>query len=201
VEAEYNNRRDHEDARPFRTLAAQIGAASKTKSGEKRADMATAFSQLVQRKDSPTRFQPVAKEEIQQLAKRGNEIQQSRGQRKALETKAADPPAEKAPAKKEPVRVNLPKSPIVAKPVDQLGKGQAPPKRHQVPAPDPKVEPKPKKPVISPDAPKPVPQAKQPDPKPEPAKPAPKEKPQGDSKDKPNKDDEKKPKDAHGEKP
>ena len=100
VEAEYNNRRDHEEARPFRTLAAQIGFdASKQKPGEKRANIATAFSQLVQRKDSPMRFQPVAKEEKQQLARRGNEIQQSRGQRKAVEVKAADPSPEKSAKK------------------------------------------------------------------------------------------------------
>ena len=40
-----------------------------------------------------------------------------------------------------PGRVPLPRSPIVAMPVDELGKGHAPPKMYEAPKPDPKVAP------------------------------------------------------------
>jgi len=146
LQAEFQHRRDHENARPPRTLAAQRGlSTSAVKSKEKSLVLATSLDQLAKRKGSPMRFQPLAKEERQRLAQHGQEVQKFREERKTLETKAPHPSAETRSKGSEPARVRLSKSPIVAKSAAQLGKGQAPPKRHEVPKPDPKVEPKSKK--------------------------------------------------------
>lgn len=143
VQADFQNRRDHEDARPPRTLAAQMtlsahGAAPKVASFA----VAAPLDQLTKRKDSPMRFQPLPSAERQQLAQRGREIQTYRGQRQKLETRTSGAPAAKAPKTAEPARVKLPKPLIVAKPPNQLGKGQAPPKRQEAPQPDPKIQPR-----------------------------------------------------------
>ncbi len=142
VQVQYQSRRDHEDARPPRTWAAQVQLS--TGGGEPRAKsliVATSLDQLAKAKDSPLRFRPVAKEERQQLGKRGQEVQGFRATRQKVETEAVPPAADKAAKQPGPIKVKLPRSPIVAKSADQLGKDHAPPKPHEAPKPDPKVEP------------------------------------------------------------
>ena len=146
VAADFQNRRDHEDARPPRTLAAQIELVSRAvQPHEQTRVIATSLAQLAQRVRSPMRFQSVAKDERQQLAQRGPQLQKFREERRQADTKAAGTAAAKPSKESEPPRVKLSKSPIVAKPASALGKNQAPPKPHEVPKPDPKVEPKPRK--------------------------------------------------------
>jgi hypothetical protein len=100
---------------------------------------------MVKTKDSPIRFQPVAKEERQQLSRRGKEVQTSREQRRTLEAQAVSTTDRKPGAVNEPARVQAPRSPIVAKQANQLAKNQAPPKAQRAPKPDLKVQPKPMK--------------------------------------------------------
>jgi hypothetical protein len=136
VETSYQYRRDHETARPPRTWAAQRNINPGTpESKQNRALVATSIDQLAKRKDGPMRFQPVAREERQQLARRGQEVQTSREQRRTLEAKTSDTPARKPGTVFEPVKVTLPRSPIVAKPANQLGKSQAPPPAPPLPTP------------------------------------------------------------------
>ena len=143
VEASYQYRRDHETARPPRTWAAQRNINPRTAESEQnRLVVATSFDQLAKRKDSPMRFQPVAKAERQQLAQRGQEVQKSRDQRRTLEAQAVDTTARKPGGVFEPAKVTLPRSPIVAKPANQLGRNQAPPKAQPAPKPDLKLQPK-----------------------------------------------------------
>ncbi len=143
VEASYQYRRDNETARPPRTWAAQRAINPATaESKQNRVLVATPMDQLVKRKDSPVRFQPVAKVERQQLAQRSQEVQKSRDQRQTLEAKAVDTTARKSGGVLEPAKVQLPRSPIVAKPANQMGRNQAPPKAQQAPKPDLKVQPK-----------------------------------------------------------
>src|ERR1035437_3662758 len=143
VEASYQYRRDHETARPPRTWAAQRNINPGTaESKQNRVLVATSIDQLAKRKDSPLRFQPVAKEERQQLAQRGQEVQKSRDQRRTLEAKAVDTTARKPGGVFEPAKVTLPRSPIVAKPANQLGRNQTPPQAQQAPKPDLKLHPK-----------------------------------------------------------
>ncbi len=89
------------------------------------------------------KFQPVAKAEREQLSQRGQEVRQSRDQRRTIESKAGDDTIRKPGAVIEPAKVPLPRSPIVAKPASQLGRDQTPPKAQSSPKPDPKFQPKP----------------------------------------------------------
>jgi len=143
IEASFQYRRDNESARPPRTWAAQRTINPGTaESGQNRMLMATPIAQLATRKDGPMRFQPVAKQERQQLAQRGQEVQKSRDQRQTLEAKAVDTTARRPGAVIEPAKVTMPRSPIVAKPANQLGRNQAPPVAQTAPKPDLKVQPK-----------------------------------------------------------
>lgn len=134
----FKHRRDHEDARPLHTLAAQIKF---TTSGQKSTDRSLVFAalldQLAKRKEHPIRFQSVATKERQQLTQRRQEVQKFRGERQRLETPAS-PAATSA-------KVRFSRSPIVGRSIDQLDKHQAPPKRAAAPEPDLRVEPKPRK--------------------------------------------------------
>ena len=146
VEADFAHRRDHEEARPPRTWTAQR---DRIKQGAKDDDQsvvaAASLEELTKSKESPIRILPVAREERQQISQRGQEFRKSRVERQKLETDATSPPAD-APVKTiKPVKVKLPRTPIVAQPVERLGRDDAPPKAIDAPQPDAKVEPKPRK--------------------------------------------------------
>jgi hypothetical protein len=143
VQAQFQRRRDHEDERPPRTLAAQIAFTKSAVTSAKRGLMVAArLDQLAKRNDTGMRFQPVVKEERHTLARRGQEVQKFRQQRQKLETTAVHRSEEKASRQSEPARVKFPKSPIVASRANKLAKDQVPPKRQQAPQPDLKVQPK-----------------------------------------------------------
>lgn len=92
AQASYQHRRDHETDRPPRTWAAQRNIRPDTTATQRnRMPLATPIDQLATRKDSPMRFQPVAREERQQLAQRGQEVQKSREQRRTIEARAVEP--------------------------------------------------------------------------------------------------------------
>ena len=171
VETAFRNRRDHEDARPPRTLAAQRQLiTSAVKSKTPMPVIAVPFAQVAKSKDSPIRFRPVAKEERQLLGQNGQEVRKFREERQKLETRALDTPdtpAGKPPKVVELPRVKLPRSPIVSKPVPELDKQWAPPETHQAPTPDPKVEAKPRKARGNPDSPRSEPTVKKDEPAPE----------------------------------
>lgn len=144
VEASFQYRRDHETARPPRTWAAQRNINPRTAESEQNhLVVATSFGQLAKRTDTPMRFQPVAQAERQQLAQRSQEVQKSRDQRRTLEAQAVDTTVRKPGGVFEPAKVTLPRSPIVAKPANQLGRNQTPPKAQAAPKPDLKLQPKP----------------------------------------------------------
>jgi hypothetical protein len=143
VETSYQYRRDHETARPPRTWAAQRTISSRpAESRENRVVVATTINVMVNRKDNPVRFQPVAREERQQLSKRGQEVQTSREQRRTLEAQGVETAVRKPGEVLEPAKVQAPHSPIVAKRANQLAKSQAPPEVQRAPKPDLKVQPK-----------------------------------------------------------
>lgn len=163
----FTYRREHPDARPHRTLLAQREwSGRRGGSGETRIEVAASFNLRAKRNDGGARLQRIDRSERNELAQRGRAIQATRGERQKLETRAAASPSElrsrnnekQAGANEsrtgekvrrstavEPARVKLPKAQVVAKPTNQLGKGQAPPKRHKVPEPNPKIEAKPKR--------------------------------------------------------
>jgi len=136
VKANFQRRRDHEGARPPRTLAIQRRHSTNTaRSNEKSLVIATPFAQLAIRKDSRIRFQPVAKNERQQIVQRGQEIHKFRQERYRRETTAAKTPAKQHSKAFQPSKVRMTRSPIVARSAAQLGKGHAPPRRYKAPKP------------------------------------------------------------------
>jgi hypothetical protein len=189
VRSAFEYRRDHEDARPVRTLAAQIKL---TTSGLKSTDRSRVFAesldQVANRKEQPVRFQSVAKQEKQQLTQRRQEVQKFRGERQQLETPARVAATEKPSRLSEPAKVKLRRSPIVGQSIDKLDKDRAPPKRPEAPKPDLKVAPRARKAADTAEPRRAEPKAKK-------AEPA--QQPKGDSKNK----DKDKDKEKHNDKP
>lgn len=154
VDADFRRRREHIEARPPRTLAAQLTLnTSGLKSRESGLMVAASLDQLAKSKENPIRFQAVDTVEKQKLVQRGKEVRTFREERQSLETAIENPSAEKPFARSEPVKVRLPKSAIVARPTEELGKDRTPPKRQDAPEPDPKVEAKPRKARVKVEAP------------------------------------------------
>jgi hypothetical protein len=173
VAADFQNRRDHVEARPPQTFAAQgvVGG------GKARPALAVPFAQFTKNQNGPLRFQAVDPAERQKLAQHGQEVQRFSASRQKLESSAAPAavPGAKAPA---PARVKLPVSPIAARPAAAVAKDHVPPQAHVAPRPDLTVEAKPRA-TPSPLQPKPRVET-QPQPKAEPRveRPAPQPQPQ-----------------------
>ncbi len=145
IQANFQDRRDHQEARPPRTLAAQNALVAGAGNPKNRGFVAaTSLGQLAKRQDSPLRLQPVAKDERRQFAQHGQDIQKFGQDRKALEATVARSPADPLSKGSEPSRVKLSVSPLASKPVDQLGNKNVPPRAHEVLKPDLTVEPKPR---------------------------------------------------------
>ena len=90
VQADFQRRRDHEDARPPRTWAAQRALMTRDASSNQTSFVVAApLDQFAKSKDRPLRFQALGQEERQRLAKHGQEIQKFRRERQKLETRAA----------------------------------------------------------------------------------------------------------------
>jgi WXXGXW repeat (2 copies) len=144
IQADFQNRRDHENARPPRTWADQRAriASAGTPSGQNLV-VAASLDELTKSKENSLRLQSVDKAERQQLAQHEQAVRQLREQRQKLEDQAADLAAAKSKSAREfqPAKVKLPPSPIVAPPADRLGKDHAPPKLHEAPQPDLKIAP------------------------------------------------------------
>ncbi|HUG93417.1 MAG TPA: hypothetical protein VML55_21440 [Planctomycetaceae bacterium] len=147
VQADYQHRRDHEDARPPRTFAAQRELARK---GLAEQDQGRVFArpleQFTKARDNPIQFQPLDDEDRQRFGRVGRDVRTHREERQKLEAQPVDPAAERPAREIKPARVRLPRSPFVAKPAEQLGREQALPPRHQAPEVDPRVQPKPRQP-------------------------------------------------------
>jgi WXXGXW repeat (2 copies) len=224
VEADFRHRRDHEDARPPRTFAAM----KQTKSQDKSVIVATSLDELAKSKDSSVRFESLDESKRKEIGKRGQEVHKLREDRQKLEAKEAAKPAEKPGAKPvekpvekatkptekssekpEPGRAKLPRSPVTSKPADKLGKDNAPPKAHEAPKPDMKVEPKPRKAEDKPkppredvkEKPKGKPENKPQDESKSKPKAESKETPKGEPKEKPKSEAKDKPKDKDKDKP
>jgi hypothetical protein len=143
VEANFSYRRDHEDARPLHTLAAQVRyRQSDARRGERSYALASSVESYSRATDSPVRFRRVNDYERRLVAQRGQDMQHFRKERQRAEVGAS---AERTSNRSEPIRVKARRSPIGARPADRLGKNDTPPRRPEPPKPDPKVERKPKK--------------------------------------------------------
>ncbi|HSY18464.1 MAG TPA: hypothetical protein VK815_09035, partial [Candidatus Acidoferrales bacterium] len=92
VEVSYQDRRDHVDARPPRTWAAERTLDSGPAMARlNHAPMAMPLDQFAKRNDNAVKFQPVARAEQQQLAHRSQDVAKSRTQRQTLEARGVNP--------------------------------------------------------------------------------------------------------------
>ena len=155
LDTDFRHRREHIEARPPRTLRAQISLnTSGLTSRSSGLVIAASLDQLVRRTDSSMRFRAVDSAERQTFVTRGREVRKYREQRQEQETHAAVGSADERAHKSAPVRVVAPRSPIRATRPNELGKDRAPPPRHKAPEPDPRVEAKPRKARAKADSPK-----------------------------------------------
>jgi WXXGXW repeat (2 copies) len=145
VQAAFQNRRDHENARPPRTWVEQRARiASGGTPNQQNLVVAAPLDELAKSQGNPLRLQPLNKTQRQQFAQHEQAVHQLREQRQKLESSATGTTLTNDPKQFKPTRVRLPASPIVAKSPDPLEKPYAVPKSHQLPQPDLKVEPHPR---------------------------------------------------------
>jgi hypothetical protein len=139
---DFDNRRDHEDARPPRTWAGfGLRTARDATSNVGLPGVAGLLDNLGRRADSPVRFQPVNPAERQQFQQNAQDVQRLREQRQKLDAEGGAP-AGTSPREFTPTRAPLPGSPIMVKPGVEVGKDRVPPKNYDAPKPDVSVEPK-----------------------------------------------------------
>ena len=143
----YRNRRDNAAERPPRTWSARRGPETAAAGrAENRVQVTASVDLLLTRKASPVRFQPVTDDERRDLARRRQDVQRSRDERRTLEARTQDRTHQGPGLAPRPVTVQPPKSPIVARQPSQLRPDRSPPPRPpKAPKPDLRARPQPVK--------------------------------------------------------
>lgn len=134
-EADYQRRRDHDNERPPRTWSDQRGF----RSGPQNRAIGAPLDEWARRRDNNVRVQVVAERERQQLARRNQDVQKYREQRRTLESPGANVGRR---SETEAVRVNAVRSPIVAPPTGRFRGNPRPPKAPRLPTPDASIQPR-----------------------------------------------------------
>ena len=171
----YNYFLENRDERPPHTLAAfEQFTAQPDQNRRVEATFVAPLAQFVASKETTIKFTPVNEEERNLFTRRGREIREFGDQRKTLATQTPDAPVapdgvkpgKGKPGKEtlpltEPVRVKIPRSPVVAKVVEQPKTEDIPPQNPEVTATPRKdgapLDPKRPGAQPTPDAPPPVP--------------------------------------------
>lgn len=145
MEANFNNRRDHEDQRPPHTRAAEgLYNASNVTARVGLPGVSALLNDLGRSEDSQYRFRTMDQTERKQYSQHGQNIQRFREERQRREVNEMVAPAETRSKKFVPNRVKFSESPITAKTGSNREKNYTPPKRYKDPEPDPKVIAKPR---------------------------------------------------------
>jgi hypothetical protein len=145
IEARFVYRREHEEARPPRTLSAQIKLASnKDIRTQKSLIFAESLWKVSKSQSGPTRFRPVDAEERKSLVAKTKEVRRFGVERQILETGPAGASRERSTMGTERGKVRMPASPILAK-KGMSSKAQVLPPQPQLSELDTTVEPKPRK--------------------------------------------------------
>jgi hypothetical protein len=144
-EADFANRRNHDDFRPARTWTDQRRIDLHNAQARQRGlALGTPLDELRRNQNNRLRFQPVDQAERQRLAQQGQEVQRFRQERQRLESNTAAGPTGTRGNEFARGRVRLPGSPIVARPGDALAKDHVPPRINEAPKPDYRVAAKPR---------------------------------------------------------
>ena len=141
-QADFENRRDHENLRPPHTRANQ-GVTGRGGVASAVLDIVgQSLDQASQSRTGAWRYQSIDQAERQRLSQHGQEVYRFRDQRQQWETQAAATSAADPAHHGGPARMKLPSSPIVARSVDQVGKGHTPPRAYAAPPVDRVVQPR-----------------------------------------------------------
>jgi hypothetical protein len=144
LEADFQNRRNHENLRPARLWDGQRGVGARgLQPGGTNPVLAMPLNDYRKNKNSPLRFQPVNPSERTQFTQHAKDVQRFREERQKLETNTAGAPVDTHAPGFAPGKVKLPGSPIVGPPAVNLDKGQTLPKRLDAPKVDTRVQPTP----------------------------------------------------------
>jgi len=144
LQADFQQRRDHEELRPARTFASQ----QQRRQGNNRnmnSVIAEHLDHFRNTKENSIQFQQVDSDHRQQFNRLRQEAQTLREQRQQLEAKAIDATATPPVRGGSTARVGLPQSPFVAKRPDEFGKNSRPPKSHAQPELDSRLVPQPRR--------------------------------------------------------
>jgi len=142
AKANFQNLRDHKDARPPHNWAAQRALAGRTETLKGRnTRVVTRLEELAQHKDGPYRFKPVDQGERQRFGQSGQAYRKYLQQRQLSEANTASTPGGVPATSAGPERRKFSQSPFVAPPADQVDKNSRPPQRHEVLKPDLTVQP------------------------------------------------------------
>jgi hypothetical protein len=160
-QADFDNRRDHEDARPPHTLAGQgLQDASDATARAGLPRIAAFLGNLGARRENAAQFQQIDAAEQQRLAQQAQDVQRFREQRQRQEAESGVPAG--MPTREfTPTRAPLPGSPIVVKPGVNIDRDHTPPKNLEAPQTDTSVVPKPRT-ARSADQPPPQPEVDRP---------------------------------------
>ncbi len=136
-ETDFRYRREHEDARPPRTWAMQKEMQKRPiQPGMKRPVVGVPLNDLAKH-EGPVKFKPVDKTEQQHFKQQGQDIGKFRDQRQQLDASAHGPVVGKTiPKDFKPGKVKMPGSPVMAKPITDVGKKTIPPKAGLTPKTD-----------------------------------------------------------------
>jgi len=144
IAADFQNRREHEEARPPRVWTGPGVIGGGGVASAVRNLVGASLDQASQNRNGAWRFHAVDQVERQRLAQQRQDVNRFRDQRQQWETNAAVVPGAAPAQRGEPARMKLPPSPIVANSGNPLGKDLTPPKLHETPKPDFGIEPKPR---------------------------------------------------------
>ena len=147
-QTDFEYRRNNEVARPPRTWAEQrLRMANPTTSTGHGFNIAGSYDDLARNKEQEYRFKTLDAPERQQLLQHDQAVRQLREQREKLEIRAAERPGNNPQPAREPVggNVKFPPSPFRGASPDRLDRDHTPPKQHDAPKLDMKIEPKPRK--------------------------------------------------------
>jgi hypothetical protein len=145
AEANFQRLRNDENARPPRNWASQAALAAQVDASTRRnRAVASQLQELAQRKNARLRFEQVNPAEQQQYGQRGQEYRKYLQQRQQLEANTTRKPSTNSVTVPGPERRTFSRSPYAAPPANQLRGDYAPPQRHQVREPDPRVQPPPR---------------------------------------------------------
>jgi hypothetical protein len=137
MDEQYRYRREHVDARPPQTLALQVNLINTQKAGApQNVIIGKSLAEAVQSKTLPLRFTPVNMDERKQIETRSREVRKFQVKRAEMET--APKAAEKSRGGREtaqPVRMQLPVSPVAARPTENVTGAKVPPPMPVAPKP------------------------------------------------------------------